>query len=357
MKSSGLLIAAAISMGAMALHVDEAQAQAPYFEGKTITIVVGSGSGGTMDTNARQIAFNIGKYIPGNPQVVVQNMPGGAGLLATNYVYEVAQPDGLTLYYGAFQPMAHLLKLEELRADYNSFELIGAMSEIRSVVMRTDTPPGVTTPADIVKTSGIFVGGTSASGSQEILNRLSLDLLGVEYTMISGYGSGSETRAAILRNEIQFLNNSYASLVRTFGEGIQAGEFIPVYYFCHTDEAGNVVRQDYITDTPCFVDLYQEVKGEMPSGVTWDTLNFYSNLASSMIHIFVAPPGTPDDVVKTLSDGFYQAMEDPELIAFYEAQTGAGPEVSTLETARQVLASLDTVAPEIVATLRSYYGE
>jgi len=353
MKFGSFVAAACIGMGAMTLLSAEAKAQ--FYKDKTINIIVGSGAGGTMDTNARQIAFNIGKYLPGNPDVVVQNMPGGAALLATNYVYEVAKPDGLTLYYGAFVPTAQLLGLEELRADYNKFEIVGATAEIRAVVMRTDTPPGIKTPADIAKTTGFFVGGTSASGSQEILNRLSLDILGIDYKMITGYGAGSETRAAILRNEIQFLNNSYASLVRTFGDSIKAGEFIPVYYFCYIDKAGNIVRQEHIKDTPCFVDLYKEIRGDLPSGPAWDTLNFYSELSSKMLHILAAPPGTPKELTDQISEAYYKAMQDPAVIDFYKSQTGSGPEVASLEDAHGVIQSMATVSPEIVAVLKKYY--
>src|ERR1051325_624096 len=110
-----------------ALAVRRSYAQAQFYDGKIIRVIVGSSPGGGYDLWARLTARFIGKYIPGNPQVVVQNMPGGGGLVAANYVYAVSKPDGLTL--GAFNPALYFDQLAgrpEVKFDWSKFTWIGS---------------------------------------------------------------------------------------------------------------------------------------------------------------------------------------------------------------------------------------
>src|SRR5262245_37589785 len=108
------LLFSAVALG---LAAPPAEA-APYYEGKTITILVGQQAGGTVDLFIRTFAEFWKKYIPGHPEMVINNMPGGGTLRVVNYLHEVSKPDGLTIVYGPWQPTAQLLKLPEFRGDY-----------------------------------------------------------------------------------------------------------------------------------------------------------------------------------------------------------------------------------------------
>jgi tripartite-type tricarboxylate transporter receptor subunit TctC len=322
---------------------------------KQITVVVASGPNGTMDTNARQIAQYLGRHLPGNPNVVVQNMPGASGLIATNYIYGVAKPDGQTLYYGDWFPILQILKLPELKAQYDQLGIIGADGDTRAVVVRRDLATRIDKPTDIVKANGFVVGSTSAGGEQYMLNRMSLDLLGAKYKLVTGYGNGPEADLAIARGEIDFENNSYATIVRQKGPDVKSGKLLPVYYFCTMDESGNIRRADFIKDTPCYIDLYKEIYGKLPSGDLFDTLNFYTNIVTNMSYILAAPPGTPQDDLAQLREAYAKATVEPEFVDFYVAQTGFGPEPTSLEDARRIMQSVGGVKPNEVAVLRKYY--
>ncbi len=322
---------------------------------KQLTIIVGSGPGGTMDTNARQIAQYLGRHLPGSPTVVVQNMPGGSGMHATNYIYEVAKPDAQTIYYGIWFPIAQILKTPELKAQYDKMGIIGAGADTRGIVVRRDVTPRIDKAADIMKVQNLVVGGTSLNGAQDILNRMSLDLLGVKYKMVTGYGNGAESFLAIVRGEIDVLNNSYATIVRRSGPEIKAGKLMPGYYFCTMDDKGNVQRADFIKDTPCLIDLYKEVHGKLPSGDLFDTLNFYTNMVANMIYILATPPGVSEENLKQLREAYAKAVAEPEFIDFYVKATGFGPELATLDDAKRIMGLVGTVRPHEVATLRQYY--
>src|ERR671918_478946 len=121
---------------------DPARAQDNFFSGKTIRIVVGSSPGGGYDYWARLLARHMSKYIPGNPEVVVQNMPGGGSLVATNYVYSVAKPDGLTLGMpNQLVYMGQVVGDKEARFDAQKLSWIGSPDRNPTVLfIRADSP-------------------------------------------------------------------------------------------------------------------------------------------------------------------------------------------------------------------------
>jgi tripartite-type tricarboxylate transporter receptor subunit TctC len=118
------------------------QAQTPFYQGKTIRIVVGNIAGDAYDLWARIFAQHMGKYIPGNPNFIVQNMPGGGGVIAANYVYSVAKPDGLIM--GAWGPSLYFDQLagrKEVQFDWSKFTWIGTPEQTEFIlIMRTDSP-------------------------------------------------------------------------------------------------------------------------------------------------------------------------------------------------------------------------
>src|SRR5215470_19360317 len=123
-----------------------------FYAGKRLTVIVGLEAGGTVDTLARAFSVVLKKHIPGNPTVVVQNMPGGGGSSATNYLNERAAPDGLTILYGPWDPLAQALGDQILRARYEDFDFLGGTGDIRVLYGRRDmVAGGVKSPADIMK--------------------------------------------------------------------------------------------------------------------------------------------------------------------------------------------------------------
>ncbi len=336
------------------LVAPDAQAQTPQ-RFKDITIVVGSAPGGTMDVNARQIAQYLGRHLPGNPNVNVQNMPGGSGLVATNYIAQAAKNDGTTLYYGVWFPVAQILKLPELKVDYDKLGIIGAGADTRAVVMRRETNPPLEKRADIVKIPNFVVGSTSSNGEQDLLNRMSLDLLGAKYKLVTGYGNGPAVDLAFLKGEVDFKNNSFASIMRTLSGEIAAGKALPVYYYCTMDEKGNIHRATFTKDTPCYIDLYREIYGKLPEGDLFETLNTYTGMVTSMIYILAAPPGTPESLVGPMREAYVKAVQEPAFHEFYVKATGYGPELATLDDARRIMKSAESIKPNAIAIFRKYH--
>src|SRR6476661_1344964 len=170
-----------LAVVAMGLASQAAAQTADFYAGKRLTIVVGLEAGGTVDTLARAFSVYLRKHIPGNPAIVVQNMRGGGGSTATNYLQERAAADGLTILYGPWDPLAQALGDQILRARYENFEYLGGTGDIRVNYARTDTAPGgLKTPRDIVKAEDVILGALNRTDISGLLPHLALQVLGVK---------------------------------------------------------------------------------------------------------------------------------------------------------------------------------
>src|SRR5690242_16840240 len=131
---------AGVAMAAVA--VQGAQAQAPdFYKGKTLTVLVGLAAGGSADNLVRMFVPHLRKHIPGEPNIIVQNMPGAGGMLAFNYVYEKAPKDGSQIIFSLWDPLAQAIGGQGLRARYDQYPYLGGISDVRVNYMRTDVVP------------------------------------------------------------------------------------------------------------------------------------------------------------------------------------------------------------------------
>ena len=151
-RRSVIALAAATLVAASAANADD------FYEGKTITVIVGASAGSGGDVSARTFMAGLAEQIPGGPNIIVRNMEGAGGAVALNFTYEKADPDGLTFYYGNWDPMAVLAGGEGIRFVPEEFGAIGSAANERGTVVRTDAGEGIAGPADIANVKGLRVG-------------------------------------------------------------------------------------------------------------------------------------------------------------------------------------------------------
>ena len=282
-----------------------------FYAGKRLTILVGLAAGGTVDTLARVFAVQLRKHIPGNPTIVVQNMPGAGGSAATNYLQEKAAPDGLTILYGPWDPLAQALGDQTLRARYEMFEYLGGTGDIRVNYARTDTVPGgIKAPRDIMKAENVIVGALNKTDISGLLPKLVLQVLGVKHRMVVGYRGGNDVFLAMQRGEVQFHSTSISTFRSRNAAFIKSGGGIGIAYLVPVDRNGGYEKSRYVTEMPAFPDLYKEVHGRMPSGPDWDALNWLTNQTGEMTYVGFAPRGTPPAALAALR----QASKAPRTI-------------------------------------------
>jgi tripartite-type tricarboxylate transporter receptor subunit TctC len=336
----------ALSTHALAQPVD-------FYRGKTLTVIVGLDVGGTSDTFARTFATYLRQHIPGNPNIIVQNMPGGAGILATNFLFEKAKPDGLTVLWGPWDPLAQALGNQGMRARYEKFEFIGGTGDTRVNYARTDViPGGLKKPSDIVKAGRLYIGDSAVTGLSGLLARLSLDVLGVPHHLVTGYRGGSDVFLALQRNEIQFHNTSITTFRSRTRDFVKSGKGMGINYLVPVDANGRYERSQFIDEMPAFSELYREAHGKLPSGTNWDALNWLTNQTGEMTFMGLAPIGTPAEAVAALRRGYEAASNDPDFIKQSMATNGIPYSFVSVERGNAIFRSLAGVSPAVLDTMR-----
>ena len=347
----------AFASAALILMAFTVSVEAEYYEDKRITVLVNYGAGGTTDINARVIAKHLGRFIPGNPEVIVSNMPGAGGITATNHMGQVANADGLTVAVFAAPIMQQVLSDPALAVDLSEFVWLGGTGLPSVCFIRRDAGDGVSNVDDLLTTGSFKVAGYRATTSTDIRMRLGLDLFGIEYVYVPGYRSTAKVSAALLQNEAQFSCASILGFRSTFEPNLVKPDLgIPLWYFSAVDSDGNQVRDSRLEDVPTFIDVYERLKGERPSGLQFDSLTLINNMMVNMLWGSFVPEGTPDEAVKALRDAWDALSTDPEFIKEYQAVSSVRPVFMDAAGAESHLENLANLSPEMVEFVKGYVG-
>ena len=278
-----------------------------FFKGKSVRFVVGNSVGGAMDDWGRFLAQHLGRNIPGNPDFVVQNMPGAGGVIAANYVYNVAKSDGLTL--GFINPAIYidqLLGSKEVKFDWRNFSWLGSPERIDQVLfIRSDVP--YKSLEDMRKaTEPPRCAALARAGLGYFLPKLLEEGLGVKLHMVLGYGGGGEMNLAIEKGEVHCRAGTVSAYVgreptRTW---IKTGFVRPLVQ-------SGTKRYSKLPEVPTLYELMETHK-------TPDAVKRLAKVLLSSGDLgrpIISSPGTPPDRVKMLREAFTRTMKDPALIA------------------------------------------
>jgi len=320
-------------IAANAFVLAPAWAQAPYYEGKTITVVIGAKSG-SLEIASRIVSRHLGKHIAGNPTVIVQNMPGAGHLVATNHVFNVARPDGLTLL--AVNPsvgIAQLTQVNAARFDLRKFEWLGSSgADGVALSIRPDLP--YQTWDELKKADKELVVGTTGPGSNAHDFPLLLkEFAGAKFRLVSGYPANSDILLAVERKEVDV----WAALATTIKLAADRGAVRPLV-------RGRVAIPGF-EKLPVDEDLATSALGKSIMGIRAAPLTIGRG--------FAVPPGTPADRVKVLRDAFAKTMQDKELLADAQKAKIGMSYISAEEVAR-MFAALIQQTPEVQKEMMKY---
>ena len=328
--------------------VSGAAAQTPYYQGKTITIITGSQTGDLYDIYARMIATHMGKHIPGNPGILVQNMTGAGHIVAANFVYAVAKPDGLTLL--APNPNLYIDQLigrPEIKFDWAKFAWLGNASRTTDLLyVRTDAP--FKTIEDVRSAKEPPKCGATGTGTTGyMVPRLLEETIGAKFNIVTGYKGGNEVDLAVERGEIQC---RAFSLTAFFGRE-------PF----HTWRKNNFVRaiiqlgknrDSRLADVPTLNELMEKYKTpEIGRRVA-----MIVTASEIFQRPYMGPPGMRPEHVKILCEAFQKTLKDPAFLEEVkskklDAEYTSGEEMETL--AKEMMSQ----RLEIIERLRKLLGK
>jgi tripartite-type tricarboxylate transporter receptor subunit TctC len=285
-------------------------AQTSFFEGKTARILVGFSPGGSYDLWARLIARHMGKHMPGNPNFVVQNMTGGGSMVAANYVYNVAKPDGLTL--AVVTPGLYIEQLagrKEVQFDWSKFSWIGSPERTdRIFYIRADTP--YKTLEDMRKAAEPPKCGTTGVGTASYYwPRVLGEMFGFKLNLVPGYQGSSDVNLAIEKGEM----HCWGGTLQAFF-GSEPGRTWAKTGFVRVLTHGGKKRHPQLPDSPTVWELMDKHNtGEATRQLVKVLLS-----PDDMGRPFFGPAGIPADRVKQMREAFAKIMNDPDVVA--EAQ-------------------------------------
>ncbi len=346
MKRVGIIVALFVT--SLIAWCPVSQAQNTFYQGKSVKTVVGYLAGDGFDVWARILSAHLGKHIAGNPEFIVQNMPGASSMIAANYIYRVAKPDGLTI--GAIGGSLYLDQLTRPKAvqfDWAKFSWLGSTDRIEWLFyVRSDSP--YKTLEDIRKASEPPKCSTTGTGtSGHFVPRLLEETLKLRINLVAGYQGGSEQDLALERNEVQCRSLSIPTFLsrEPFLTWRKKG-FVRILL-----QTGQK-RDPRLADVPTLYELMDEAKTPESGRRLVSVILASGNLGRP----YIAPPGLAPDRLKLLREAFMKAMNDSELQADVkknrlEVHPTNGEEVERI--ARDSV----TQPPEVIERMKKVLGK
>ena len=310
------LFKASLALGALwiCLFPASVYSQAPFYQGKTITVIQGRDPGGTGDLRARAVISFVQKYIPGNPTMINEYMPGGGGRKATNHIYRSVRPDGLTIG-NMSSAMVSLALLGEsgVQYDIDKFFYLGSPYSTYHAVFVSRKEAGLSGIEKLRAASGIRIGAQSVGFSTYNEARLFAYLLGLKEPKFIPAYSGAELDPALMRGEIDARATGADTVEQRNREWLEKG-LVDFHAIMEVPKGDKHQRLGHLPEIEGFARSDKERKVV--------ALARAFRVAGTP---FFLPPGTPKDRVRVLQEAFRKAYKDPEFYKEYKKLTGDAP--------------------------------
>ena len=295
-RGGALLVAAVVAVSG----ISDAAAQAPYYAGKQIRMVIASGAGGGYDVYARFLARHLPRHIPGNPTIVSQNMPAASGLAATNWAYSAAAPRDGTAIVATYNALLDdpLYGSPVTRFDPLKFESIGSIAKQQTICAAWHMSKIKT--IEQARQQEVTVSATGASGDRATMPRILNALLGTKFKVINGYGT-TESMLAVERGEVDGMCGvSWSTLKVSNPDWVQNNRLTVMI------QAGAKPQAD-LPNVPLVIDQVSDAEDRRLIELLF--------FPQEMGRPFIMPRDTPKELVNTIRRAFDATMKDPAFLA------------------------------------------
>jgi tripartite-type tricarboxylate transporter receptor subunit TctC len=276
-----------------------AQTPAEFYKGKTISLITSTGVGGTYDVVARLVARYMPRYISGNPTIIVQNMPGGGNVLATNYMFNLAPKDGTAIAtIHSAMPLQQVLDAGGVRYDADKFNWLGSTGAQNEVILVWHTA-GIKTLQEATEKQ-IVLGGTGAGAGIVILPTVVNNLLGTKFKIVTGYRTSEDVNLGMERGEVQARAFGFDSITS------QHPDWITEHKVSFLVQSG-ARRDKRLPDIPLVTEFAKNDEQRQ-------VFQLFSS-APALGQPYVAPPGLPADRLAVLRKAFSATLSDKDFLA------------------------------------------
>ena len=330
-------------------------AEKPFYEGKTVTVLINYAPGGPTDVEGRLLARHLGRHVQGQPNVIVQNMSGAGGVIGTNYLGQVAKSDGLTMGYFTAALFHQQVRNPALRTDLSKYAFISGIQGITVSYIRSDVQPGIKKPADFVKAQRFRAGGLSYDSFKDVAFRLSFDLLGLKYDYVTGYNSSADARLAVQRNEVQYHDETLPAFRSQVEPNmVKSGQVTPLYYADLIDADGGVTESPDVPELSSFTKFYTQAHGKPPSGVKYEALKAANIAGTNMTRAILLPPAAPKGAVAAMKQAIASLARDEEYLGDAIKVMRFRPRFEMGDSGERLYQRATQIAPELAKFIRQF---
>jgi len=288
-------------------------AEKEFYAGKTIFVYVGRPPGSGADLAVRSFVRFWQQHIPGRPNMVVKNVPGGAGSRVWNLAWDKKHPNDLEIFFSPVSGTAVIVRDKGLRADLSKLPLIGALTSPNMTFARTDRLPRA---EDLPNVKGLKFGGQGPAHRFSVLGRLTLDILGVDYLGVTGFSGASDVFNAVRRKEVDIQTaslNFYRFTVEP--SAVKNGDVIPLWYNPIIDGSGAIIPLPAAADIPSYIEYYEAVKGAAPAGELFELYKWLLPNVNGIVYAAFLPRNSSAATAKILTDSFAGVTQDEAYLA------------------------------------------
>lgn len=297
-RSSALCAGFVAVIGVVAVNAVSAQGVAEFYKDKQVRLIVANAPGGDYDLAGRLMARHIGRHIPGNPSVVVNNMPGAGTIIAANHLYNVAPKDGTV--FGTFSrnlPSQAVLGRDTIKFDPRRFGWVGGIGLPSRVCVASISSP-IKSIEDLFERE-MVVGGSGAGSTPSTIPKFLTSVLGMKMRIIEGYGGTAAAVQAMERGEVDGLCQTFSTFKNLRAHLLEQGKIRVLF---NTEST----PFPYLPNVPS---IFQYAKTDEQRQI----LTFITS-SVELSRPFVLPPGTPGDRLAALRKAFAAAVKDPQLV-------------------------------------------
>jgi tripartite-type tricarboxylate transporter receptor subunit TctC len=297
------------------------------FSGKTIKWIIPFNVGGGSDVWARLYSPFLQKYLPGNPIVVVKNMPGGGSIIGGNYFHTRAKPNGLTVFGSSGSTsFPYLLENPKVKYDFSKYQIVFATPVGGVCYINPDL--GVKSVKDLKGFKKPLQYASQGATSLDIIPLLAFDMLGLNVKAVFGYKGRGPGRVAFEQGEVNIDYQTTPAYIKNVRPLIQQGKATPLMSWGALDTKGNIVRDPVEPDLPSMPEAYEMIYGKKPSGPGFNAWKAFFIAGFGMQKAVWLPEKTSPDIVATYRDAAAKVIADPEFKEVVKKSLGGYPQLA-----------------------------
>ena len=328
------------------------------FSNKTIKWIIPFKVGGGSDIWARLYSPFMHKYLPGNPAIVVKNMPGGGSIIGGNYFHTRVKPDGRTVFGSSGSTtIPYLLGNSKVKYDFSQYNIVLASST--GGVAYINPELGVKSAKDLKGFKKELFYASQGATSLDIVPLLAFDMLGLNVKAIFGYKGRAAGRVAFEQGEVNIDYQTSTAYIKNVRPLIKMGKGILLMTWGILDEKGNVVRDPLEPDLPCFPEVYEMVHGKKPSGLAWQAWKAFFVAGFGVQKCVWLPKKTPKDIIEAYRLATARTIADPEFQIVVDKSLGGYKQLAgeeALQAFNQVLNVPQDSKTWIIGWIKDKYG-